>query len=52
VTGSVKDPCDEGRHRIVRDENGYKVCDRCDLTLQGVIDWVGHDVTDEEYHLE
>ncbi len=52
MTGDVRDPCDEGTHHIVRNEDGFKVCTRCELDLQNITDWVGHEVTAEEYDVE
>ena len=51
-TASVKDPCPEGTHRIVKDENDFKICEDCGLDTQSILGWVGHELTEEEYCLD
>lgn len=46
---SVKYPCQENKHEIVNNSYGYRVCDKCGLALQSITDWVGHEVTEDEY---
>ena len=47
-TPSVKDSCSEGEHRIVRNDDGFKICEKCGLAIHSIQDWLGHEVTDEE----
>lgn len=40
--GNVRDPCPPGEHAYAF-ENGMEFCPRCNLSIQSLVDWVGHD---------
>jgi hypothetical protein len=52
MTGDAQGPCDEGTHRIVENGEGFKICERCDLTVQAIRSQVGHRITAKEYELD
>lgn len=51
VTENASGACDEGTHRIVENGDGFKICEKCDLTVRAIRSVVGHSLTADEYHL-
>lgn len=48
----VEDACPEGTHRIVESGDGYRICERCGLSVDTIQNWKVHRITEEEYHLD
>ncbi len=51
MTENASGACDEGTHRIVENGDGFKICEKCDLTVRAIRSVVGHSLTADEYHL-